>query len=328
MRTPFMLSRTADSLYWLGRYLERAEHTARLLDVHLDLMLDQPEEKVEQHRQYVLAALDLPTDYAKARDEYGLTYTNIFDPDNPNSVKSCISAARENARQVREQISTEMWNQINQFYLNVERVDMDAMWSAEPQEFMQNLNEGIHLFHGITDSTMNHGEGWYFVEAGRFIERAISLTVNMSVFYCPQLRLPKETVENPLLDQDLYWLGLLRSCTGFEAYCKVYTADLNRRNILEFLLLNPYFPHSVTFAVTMLHEALRGITDSTSKPRTERAYRRAGRLHAELQYAQVDEIDDADLPAHFKNIVTQCHQIHNALYDSYISYELAELARI
>lgn len=328
MRTPFMLSRTADSLYWMGRYLERAEHTARLLDVHLDLTLDQPQAKVDQRRQYVLAALDLPTNYAKAQDEYSLTYTNILDHNNPNSVRSCIGAARENARQVREQISTEMWNQLNEFYLFVEQIDMDAMWSAEPQEFMQEVNEGVHLFHGITDSTMNHGEGWYFVEAGRFIERAISLTLNISVYFCPHTRLPKETVENPLLDEDLLWLGLLRSCTGFEAYCKVYTADLNRQQILEFLLLNPYFPHSVSFAVSMLHESLRGIADSTAKPRTERAYRRAGRLHAELQYELVDEIPEENLPHHLNNIAVQCHQIHNALYDSYISYELAELARL
>ena len=126
MRTNMLLSHSADCLYWLGRYLERAEHTARLLNVHLDLMLDQPPERVDQRRQYVLATLDLPTDYEKAQDDYQLTESIIFDADNMNSVKFCIRAARDNARQVREQISTEMWNQLNQFYLYVEQIRVNG----------------------------------------------------------------------------------------------------------------------------------------------------------------------------------------------------------
>lgn len=324
MNTLTMLSRTADSLYWMGRYLERAEHTARLLDVHLDLTLDQPKEAADQRRQYVLAALDLPIDYEWVHDEYTLTNMLIFDEKNSDSVKSCISGARENARQVREQISSEMWHQLNQFYLYVEQVNIDAMWSAEPQEFMEQINDGAHLFQGITDSTMNHGQGWNFVEVGRFIERILGTIRNMRLYFCPIGVLPEETIEHPLLDEDLRWLGLLRSCTAFEAYCKFYTATLNHDNILEFLLLNPVFPHSVAYSVSMLRNGLEGIVHSTYKPISERAYRRVGRLHADLQFAQVDEIVEGDLGTYLDSITAQCHQIHEAIYESYISYALSD----
>ena len=316
-----MLSRAADNLYWMGRYLERAEHTARLLKVHLDLTLDQPAEAVAQRRQYVLAALDLLEDMDEVTSEYELTQTVLFHEKNGNSVKSCIGAARENARQVREQISSEMWQQLNQFYLYVEKVNMDALWSGEPQEFLEEINGGAHLFHGITDSTMNHGQGWNFVEAGRFIERTMATVRNMNLYFCPDGKLPQETIDNPLLDEDLLWLGLLRTCTGFEAYCKFYTATLKPNNILEFLLINPVFPHSVAFSVSMLRNALEGIVNSVHKPLSERSYRRSGRLHAELQFAQIDEIIDGDLEAYFTNIVDQCHQIHEAIYESYITYD-------
>ncbi len=322
MHSPIMLSRTADNLYWMGRYLERAEHTSRLLDVHLDLTLDKPEKAVAQRRQYVLAALDLLTDTETIADDYSLTRTLLFHEENGNSVKSCIGAARENARQVREQISSEMWHQLNQFYLYVEQVNMDAMWSAEPQEFLEQINEGVHLFHGITDSTMNHGQGWHFVEAGRFIERILATMRNMSLYFTPAERLPEETIDNPLVDADLLWLGLLRTCTGFEAYCKYYTADLKPTNILEFLLINPLFPHSVAYSVSMLRNALEGVLNAIHKPLSERAYRRSGRLHAELHFAQIDEIVEGDLESYFANIVDQCHQIHEAIYESYISYDI------
>ncbi|MCB0061407.1 MAG: alpha-E domain-containing protein, partial [Caldilineaceae bacterium] len=240
--SPVMLSRVADSLYWMSRYLERAKHTARVLDVHLDLMLDQPEAVAVQHRQFVLAGFQLPTEFARAKDDYELTKWLTFDSDNENSIVSCIAAARQNGRQVREQISSEMWAQINSLYLFMQNVEMEAMWGAEPREFFQQVKDSILLFVGLTSSTMTHGQGYHFIQAGRFLERSIATAMLLNAYYSPEEHLPAATINNLLVADQLLWTALLRSCTAFEAYSKIYTAELNPRAILEFLLLNGEFP--------------------------------------------------------------------------------------
>ncbi|MEZ4676005.1 MAG: alpha-E domain-containing protein [Caldilineaceae bacterium] len=322
-RAPVMLSRVADSLYWMSRYLERAKHTARVLDVHLDLMLDQPDAVAEQHRQFVLAGFQLPTEFGKAKDDYQLTQWLTFDAENANSIAGCIAMARENGRQVREQISSEMWAQINALYLFMQQVEMDAMWGGEPREFFQNVKEGIHLFIGLTDSTMTHGQGYHFIQAGRFIERAITTAMLLNAYYSPSEHLPATTTEEILVSDQLLWTALLRTCTAFEAYSKIYTAELEPRAILEFLLLNAEFPHSLAYAVQQVRQSLEGITDATHTSRVERAYRRAGRLYANLQYGQIDEIMEGGLHDYLTNIEESCVQIHEAIYQTYIAYPVA-----
>lgn len=319
-RTPVMLSRVADSLYWMSRYLERAKHTARVVDVHLDLMLDQPATVAMQHREYIMAGFQLPLEFGSAKDDYALTRWLTFGHDNPNSIASCIGAARQNARQVREQISTEMWQQINQLYHYMAQVDMDAMWSAEPREFFQNVKEGIHLFIGLTDSTMSHGQGYHFIETGRFIERAVATAMLMDAYFAPEENLPEATLEQHLVDEQLLWTALLRTCTAFEAYSKVYTAELAGRHILEFLLLDQDFPHSLAYAVRHVQRSLQAIADITKSTRAERAYRRAGRLQADLQYGQVDEVLESGLHPYLKSVENSCLQIHDAIYQTYITY--------
>jgi len=315
-----MLSRVAESLYWMGRYLERAEHTARVVDVHLDLMLDQPESIAKQHREYILAGFQLPIEFGSAKDDYELTNWLTFAEDNPNSIVSCIASARQNARQVRERISSEMWQQINQLYHYMAQVEIDAMWSAEPREFYQNVKEGIHLVVGLTDSTISHGQGYRFIQTGRFIERAVATAMLMDAYFAPEENLPKATIESHLVSEQLIWTALLRTCTAFEAYSKVYTAELNGHNILEFLLLDQVFPHSLAYAVRQVQYSLQSIADITKSSRAERAYRRAGRLQAELQYGQIDEVLEEGLHSYLKGVENSCLQIHEAIYQTYISY--------
>src|SRR5262249_13527953 len=156
-----MLSRVADSLYWMSRYLERAEHTARLLDLNLNLTLDQSSSVAEQRWRLVLLSLRSVEPDKSPCDAYCLTEHLTFNSDNKDSLVSCVIAARENARQVREQISSEMWEQLNQLYLGVRRAKIDGIFT-QPHEFYRPVKEGSHLFQGVTDSTMTHGEGWYF----------------------------------------------------------------------------------------------------------------------------------------------------------------------
>src|SRR5947199_9124171 len=162
-----MLSRVAESLYWMSRYLERAAHTARVINVHRNSMLDQTggDESLRWQRRLLSLRTPLPTGEI---DAYSVTRLLTFDEANDSSIVSCIAAARENARQVRERISSEMWEQLNRLFLQVKHASMEESWHAELHLFFASVKEGVHLFQGITDATMNHSEGWHFIRVGRF----------------------------------------------------------------------------------------------------------------------------------------------------------------
>ena len=162
-----MLSRVADSLYWMSRYLERAEHTARLIDVDLQLTLEHSLEAASTRWLRLFEALQVQTPAAGTVDSSSLAYNLALERTNPSSIVSCISAARENLRQVREQCSSEMWEQLNRLYLQVVGTLTAESWLQHSQLFFRNVQDGAHLFHGVTDSTMIHGEGWYYIQLGR-----------------------------------------------------------------------------------------------------------------------------------------------------------------
>jgi uncharacterized alpha-E superfamily protein len=302
-----MLSRVADSLYWMSRYLERAEHTARLLDVNLNQMLDQTPESSNRRWERLLSSLrsSLPNGTSDANS---ITRALTFDPSNKVSILACIAAARENAQQVREQISSEMWQQLNQLYLQVKRTSKNRIWRTQPHRFFQTVKEGAHLFQGITDSTMSHDEGWQFIQLGRAIERTGATALLLDVHYS----------DAESLDY-LSWVGLLRSCTAFEAYCKVYTADVKPRHVAEFLLLNAHFPHSIRFSVRVLQNELESLSRAADMHYAARAERLVGRLRASLDYGQVDEIM-SNMHSYLENIRYQCAEIHTAIYHTYIAY--------
>jgi uncharacterized alpha-E superfamily protein len=314
-----MLSRVADNLYWMSRYLERGEHTARLLDVNLSQMLDETPDALGRRWERLLAGLQTSPPSDRPADAEGVTRLLAVDPRHPASIVSCMVAARENARNVREQISSEMWEQINTLFLLVRRTSADDAWRAEPHAFFKEVKEGSHLFQGITDATMSHGEGWQFIQAGRFIERAGATAALLDVhFRTLEPGRPRESDELDYLD----WVGLLKSCTAFEAYCKVYTADVQPDRTAEFLLLNDEFPRSVRFAADTVQTALQAIARATGARTATRAERLAGRLRAALDYTQVDEIMAGNMHAYLDGIQRQCAQIHVAIHQIYIAYPI------
>lgn len=312
-----MLSRVADNLYWMSRYLERAEHTARLIDVTLNLMLDQSPDLVERRWQLVLTSMGMKV--AGTSDAYELTQALTFDTKNGNSIVSSVSLARENARQVREQISSEMWEELNRFFLQVKGSKIEKIWNHGPHEFFRKVKEGAHLFQGITDSTMSHGQGWRFIQVGRFIERAGAIAALLDAHFKD---LSVSRLERNGQSDYLEWVGLLKSCTAFEACCKVYTADLQPDRIAEFLLLNADFPHSVRFSADMLQAGLNAIAEATQTHKSSRSNRLAGRLRASLNFGQIEEIMDSGLHAYLADIQRQCMQIHAAVYQTYIDYQI------
>ena len=322
-----MLSRVADSLYWMSRYLERAEHTTRLLDVNLNLMLDESGTSADRRWQRVLQALGKPKGVEWTGDPYALARTLTFDTGNKASILSCIISARENSRHVREQISTEQWHQLNSLYLHVTRPEMQGdlhvrqsmAGDAQPSDFLQQVREAVHQFQGVSDSTMSHGEGWQFIQVGRYIERASATALLLEAYHEDLWGQPDRPLEgNEYLD----WMGLLRSATAFEAYCKVYTADLTPDRILEFLLLDEEFPHSLRFSIDSMQNALEAIHRESGKNRAEPLRRLSGRLQALLSYSGVEEILRDDAVAYLRSIQTKCRAIHEMIYELYVDYPI------
>lgn len=322
-----MLARVADSLYWMSRYLERAEHTTRLLEVNLNMMLDEGPESSDRRWQRVLFALGNPKEIAWNGNPYALTQQLTFHTEFKNSILSCIISARENSRHVREQISTEQWHRLNSLYLQVTRPEaqvgmrVEALTSGteQPSEFLQQVMEAVHQFQGVTDSTMSHGEGWHFIQVGRYIERASATALLLEAYNNELWNQPERVGDgNEYLD----WMGLLRSATAFEAYCKVYTADLTPDRIFEFLLLDEEFPHSLRFSIDSMQHALEAIQAESGKSRAEPLRRQAGRLQAMLSYSSVPEILSGDVVAYLHGVKEQCQAIHTTIYELYVDYSI------
>jgi len=304
-----LLSRVADSLYWMARYLERAEHTARLIDVRLDLGLDRGPNFDGWDFRRLYAALGLQQKGEAPASPGALIDQLFFDATKRDSVAACVTAARDNARQVREEISSGMWEQVNALFLQLKQAGTEGTWSARPHYISRLVIDGVHLFEGVTDATMGHGEGWQYLQVGRFLERAAETAAVVDLHFARGSMLPSDHLE---------WVGLLRSCSALEAYCRCYTADLGPERIAEFLLLNSEFPRSVRFAAARVESALRAIAHLTGRGAGGRAERLAGRLHASLDYGQVDEILSDDPHTYLAAIGFSCAQVHAAAYQSYI----------
>ncbi len=323
-----MLSRVADSLYWTSRYLERAEHTARLIDINLGLMLDRSRVSAERRWQRVLAAVgsgepaqtDEAIDNGQARwpGITALVQALCFDTTRHASITACIFAARENARQIRDEISTEQWQRLNGLFHEISRLRIASPSERNLAEFLPTIIDGVHLFQGVTDTTLSHGEGWQVLRVGQYLERAWSLTMLLDVY--EREVFPGEDSDDA--SQYLEWVGLLRICTAFEAFCRVNTADLTHERILEFLLLNPDFPHSVHYAVDALHNALEAIQQHTRTQHGGELMRVAGRLKATLSFAQIGEIVAQNPVRFLRGILDQCREIHDLIYAVYIQYSV------
>ena len=311
-----MLSRVADSLYWMSRYLERAEHTARLIDVDFQLRLDQSPESGSGRWLRLLEALQVPVPAGAKVDSATLAYTLTLDRANPSSIVACISSARENMRQVREQCSSEMWEQLNRLFLQIVGTPAGEAWLLHSQLFFRGALDGAHLFQGVTDSTMSHGEGWQYIQLGRYVERTHGLAALIGSHF-GRLSFPLETTVDS--DEYLEWVGLLKCCAAFEAYCKKYTAELRPLRVAEFLLLSSDFPHSVRFSVDKMHAALLAIGELTER-KANLPMRLSGRLRANLSFSQIEEIMADGLGNYLTNIRSLCGQVHNAIHQIYFDY--------
>ncbi len=316
-----MLSRVADSLYWMSRYLERAEHTVRLLDVNFSLTLDPSNTSEDARWRRLLQALGGRAEDWRG-DSHELVQTLTHDETNSASIRSAVAAARENARQVREEIASEQWLQLNRLYHLVH--EDPSIRATPPEEFLSAVLDGLHLFQGVTDTAMSHGEGWLFIQVGRAIERAGSIAALLAAHELGAGSRYGTPGEPPAggSRQFLEWVGLLRCCTAFEAYCNVYTADLTESQILEFLLLNKDFPHAVRYSVDRLREALLALEGESGRLAPRQLVRVSGRLQAALHFTDIADVLQGGVSEYLAMVARECRLIHTLLYRDYIHYSV------
>lgn len=308
-----MLSRVADSLYWMGRYIERAEHTSRLLAVRLESMIEQSRDDADRSWARVAAALSAEEFAAQASDAYGVTGALSLARYNPSSLLNSLRLARDNARQVREQLSTEIWEHLNRLYLRLQPVTVDSIWVHQPARLFRETLEDLYMLDGVIFTTLRHGEGWYFLELGRYIERAQLVSRLLDIHFGKQAELAK-----PLKYAD--WLALLKYCSAFEPYCKEHTATIKPERIAEFLLFDSEFPHSVKFAVDRMRDALAHVAPGAPPSRRAACERLAGRLKAAVDFGQIDELIGGTIGTFLIEISRHCEHIHEAVYAAYIAY--------
>jgi len=307
-----MLSRVADSLYWMNRYIERAEHTARLIAVKLESMIEQTREDADASWLRAAAALSAEGTAPHA-DAFAITQALAFDRVNP-SMLSSLRMARDNARQVREQLSTEVWERLNRLYLRLQPVTMERIWVHQPARIFREALEDFQTLEGVTYSTLSHGEGWYFLELGRHIERAQLICRLLDVHFGAHRLGPQQP-------KYFDWLVLLKFCTAFEPYTKAYTAAVRPDRVAEFLLFNAEFPHSVRYSVDRVCDALSRVAPGAPPARRAAVERLCGRLKASVDFGQIDELMQGGQIASFlADITRQCEQIHTAVYAAYIAH--------
>lgn len=314
-----MLSRVADSLYWMSRYLERAENTVRQLDVAMSLMLDSGGASAETHWNRLFSALGKPAGFEWNGDVSSNAHKLVFDKHHPASVACCIDAARENARQIREEISTEQWQRLNRLYHQMHAPNTETQFRANLNDVLGSIIDAIHLFKGVSDTTMIHGQGWHFIRLGRYLERAYAMATLLGVYQPHLYQAPGGEISGY---QYLELVGLLRCCTAFEAYCQVYTADVSPDRILEFLLLNRDFPHAIRYSVDGVRQAIQSIQHTGGRRPPDELTATIGRLHAMLSFTSINEILNKDAAEFLHTIRQQCMSIHELMYRFYIQYSI------
>jgi uncharacterized alpha-E superfamily protein len=306
----------------MSRYIERAENIARIVDVNLQLLLDLrnlDEERLAKHWLPIVQTTgDEEQFFAlhKKATAQNVTEFLVFQMENPNSLVSSICSARENARMVRDQITIELWEELNRLYWFVRTSTARQVWRESPSEFFQQIKaSSLHLI-GLSYSTLIHNEGWWFAQAGKFIERADKTSRILDLRYetLPEKGLPETVSETDALE----WSAILRSCSAWDAYKTLHGAEVSPRLVAEFLLLNEDFPRSVRFCVGELNAALRNISGVAEGKFCNDAEKLAGRLVAELQFMTIDEIFDAGLHGYLDRLQGKLNDIGAALFNAYI----------
>ncbi len=322
-----MLSRVAESLFWMSRYIERAENTARFLDVNFHLLLDLNKVSVADSHNYWEALIRVTSDEARFSQlykDYNSENVNdflVFNPENPNSINSCIALARENARSVIETISSEMWEQINNLYHYLQKATPQQV-RGDPYNFYKEIKSGSHLFQGITDSTLSRSEGWDFVQVGKYLERADNTARLLDVKY--HMLHSTQDERSDAIDI-IQWMAVLKSCSALEAFRKVYLSKIEPDTILRFLVLDRAFPRSLYFSTAAAEEALWRISGSSRRKYNNNADRLIGKLEAELSYTTIEDVYERGLHNYLEDTELRLTKVGEQIHTIYFAYHAPEI---
>jgi uncharacterized alpha-E superfamily protein len=312
-----MLSRVADSIYWMSRFVERAENVARFISVNLNLSLDMPGEAGQQWWPLVVITGDDEPFQRRVghTSKESVIQFLTFDAVNPNSIVSCLRAARENARSVREIISAEMWEQINKFYLVIRDGETIDEVLDNPYAFFQRVIVLGQQFLGVTDATMTHGEAWHFCQLGRMLERADKTSRILDVKYFILLPRPAD-VGTPF--DDVQWSALLRSASALEMYRQRH-GRISPVNVVKFLVIDREFPRAVLYCLTRANESLHAISGTHTGSFCNPAEQRLGQLRAELAYTQAEEVIAGGLHEFVDDLQGRLNLVGDAIHDCFFA---------
>ncbi|GBU15317.1 hypothetical protein AwPolaro_06950 [Polaromonas sp.] len=306
-----MLSRTADHLFWMSRYTERAENTARMLDVNYETtLLPQSSAEAQAGWRGLLGISELKPAYA-ARYGDNINPRDVMDfmvrdEKNPSSIISCLKNARENARAVRGTLTTEVWETANQTWIEVMRMLSSDAFERDPSPFFEWVKFRSHLLRGVTAGTMLQDDAFHFLRIGTFLERADNTARLVDVkFHAAQGDLPSLPSEHPQEHDFYHWSAILRSVSAFEVYRKVYRDVIKPERVAELLILRADMPRSL---LACLNELMNNLAMVTSDPNSA-TRRRAGKLHADLEYSQIEEILATGLHAFLTQFLDRVNEL-------------------
>ncbi|MDR3764120.1 MAG: alpha-E domain-containing protein [Acidobacteriota bacterium] len=315
-----MLSRIADSLFWLARYMERAEDTARILDVNYHMMLEESEKFLRLRWDPLLVMAGEEQRFRALYDEanaHTVFEFLAFRQDNPNSIVQCIANARENARTIRDRLSREMWEDINGLYHAVNSFDCRQEIANGPHRFCDLVKFGSHRFHGVADATVPHDEGWQFLRLGCHLERAEMTARLVDVQY-------QYLLDAPLLSgppDNHQWMAVLKSVGAYEAYHRKHYSQIEPEHVAEMLILHPQHPRSIRFSVNEVQEGLRALSNSQPGSYSNEAERQTGKLLDRLRYDRIDEIFQHGLHSYLNELLGSCLHIGEHIARSYFYYK-------
>ena len=308
-----MLSRVGDALFWMSRYLERAEHMARAVDVTFQFTLDLHgvlSGPVELEWNALLALLRMPPPPPSG----GTTATSIprwvlVDPRNAGNVLACVNRSRTNARSIRGSISPLMWRELNKLHWRLAEPAFQARVVESPHDFCEETRIGVLLFHGVSESSLMHDEGWHFIQLGRSIERAEKVLRILE----SSAALLDATDPADLPMAGLRWAAALRHCAAYEAYRRLTISRVEPERVVEFLLMNPDFPQSVRFCLDRIVDSLAEISGRLPERCDDEASRTVGRLLADLVYLEPSDLDGPRLSAFLTDALVRCRRIGGLL---------------